>query len=252
MKDKIIREWQIFLLAVSIFTRIPISALVPYSEERKNESYKYGGLVGLLIGVLVALVYNFGLLIWPIEIVIVLSMAFGVYATGAFHEDGFADTCDGFGGGFTPERKLEIMKDSRVGAYALLGTVLILLLKYTALISIEQISSALIVSHVLSRSLAISFIYTHGYVRQTEQSKLQVAKSPSSQNDFLTLIVVAGLVLLIVPTFKLACILVVTLFLARLWFSRWMIKQVGGYTGDALGAVQQISEVICYLAFVAL
>ncbi|MDB1125122.1 adenosylcobinamide-GDP ribazoletransferase [Vibrio algarum] len=251
MKDKLIRELQVFLLAISIFTRIPVSASVPYSEARKNESYKYGGLVGLVIGGLTALVYMIAASIWPTEVAVVISMAFSVYATGAFHEDGFADTCDGFGGGFTPERKLEIMKDSRVGAYALLAVVLILLLKYTTLVSLEQIPLALVIAHVLSRSMAISFIYTHGYVRQTEQSKLKIAKSPSSKYDFLTMIIIAGLMTLFIPTFKLAFVLIATLLLARIWFSRWMIKQVGGYTGDALGAIQQISEVLCYLVFLA-
>ncbi|WED24585.1 adenosylcobinamide-GDP ribazoletransferase [Vibrio sp. JC009] len=251
MKEKLTREWQIFLLSVSIFTRIPVSANVPYSEDRKNESYKYCGLVGLVIGVLTALVFSVANLIWPVEVSVVISMAFSIYATGAFHEDGFADTCDGFGGGFTPERKLEIMKDSRIGAYALLGMVLILLLKYTTLISLEQIPLSLIIAHVLSRSLAVSFIYTHGYVRQTELSKLKVAKSPSSKKDFVTLATVAALVLLLIPTFKSAVVLIATLFLARIWFGRWMVKQVGGYTGDALGAVQQISEVLCYLVLIA-
>ncbi|MDG3085190.1 adenosylcobinamide-GDP ribazoletransferase [Vibrio hannami] len=251
MKEKLIKESQIFLLAVAIFTRIPVSASVPYSEELKNESYKYCGLVGLLIGCLTAIVFSAANAIWPVEVSVVISMAFSIYATGAFHEDGFADTCDGFGGGFTPEKKLEIMKDSRIGAYALLGMIMILLLKYTSLVSLEQIPLALIIAHVLSRSMAVSFIYTHGYVRQTEQSKLKVAKSPSSKSDFVTLLVVAALTTLLIPTFKLAVLLIVTLIAARLWFSRWMVKQVGGYTGDALGAVQQMSEVLCYLVFLA-
>ncbi|SON53411.1 adenosylcobinamide-GDP ribazoletransferase [Vibrio tapetis] len=252
MIDKLTREWQVFLLSVAIFTRIPISASVPYSEERKNESYKYCGLVGLLIGSLTALVYFVCQLIWPVDVAVVLSMSFSIYATGAFHEDGFADTCDGFGGGFTAERKLAIMKDSRIGAYALLGMVMLILLKYTTLVSLTQVPIALIVAHVLSRTLSVSFVHTHGYVRQVEQSKLQIAKSANSKSDAITLIVIATLVVLIALPMKSALILVSVLFIARLWFSRWMVKQVGGYTGDALGAVQQMSEVICYLVLLLL
>ncbi|MEI6890642.1 MAG: adenosylcobinamide-GDP ribazoletransferase [Pontiella sp.] len=247
MKEKLTREWHIFLLSVAIFTRIPVSTSVPYSEERKNESYKYCGLVGLLIGSLTAGVFCLFNLFWPPTVAVVISMVFSVYATGAFHEDGLADTCDGFGGGFTTARKLEIMKDSRIGAYALLGMVLILLLKYTTLTALSQVPLALMIAHVLSRSLAVSFIYTHGYVRQTEQSKLNVVKSPSSQRDFMTLIVIACLVILMIPDVRVILALVVILLLSRLVLSRWMIQQVGGYTGDALGAVQQISEVVCYL-----
>ena len=249
MQEKLIRELQIFLLSVSIFTRIPVSGSVPYSEERKNESYKYCGLVGLLVGGLTALVFSASTMLWPVEVSVVISMAFSVYVTGAFHEDGFADTCDGFGGGFTPERKLEIMKDSRIGAYALLGMILILLLKYTCLISLQQVPLALIIAHVFSRSMAVSFIYTHGYVRQTDQSRLKVAKSLSSKSDFFTLVTIVCLVTLLIPAFKTAVILLVVLSAARIWFSRWMMKQTGGYTGDVLGAVQQMSEVLCYLVF---
>ncbi len=252
MVDKLTREWQVFLLSVAIFTRIPIPASVPYSEERKNESYKYCGLVGLLIGSLTAIVFYICQLLWPIEIAVVISMSFSIYATGAFHEDGFADTCDGFGGGFTAERKLEIMKDSRIGAYGLLGMVMLILLKYTTLISLAEVPVALIVAHVLSRTLSVSFVHTHGYVRQIEQSKLQIAKSSNSQSDAITLALIALFVVMIALPIKTALILVSVLFIARLWFSRWMVKQVGGYTGDALGAVQQISEVICYLVLLTL
>ncbi len=252
MVDKLTREWQVFLLSVAIFTRIPIPASVPYSEERKNESYKYCGLVGLLIGSLTALVFYICQLLWPIEVAVVISMSFSIYATGAFHEDGFADTCDGFGGGFTAERKLEIMKDSRIGAYGLLGMVMLILLKYTTLISLAEVPVALIVAHVLSRTLSVSFVHTHGYVRQIEQSKLQIAKSSNSQSDAITLALIALFVVMIALPIKTALILVSLLFIARLWFSRWMVKQVGGYTGDALGAVQQISEVICYLVLLTL
>lgn len=247
MNSFLLREWQIFLLSLSIFTRIPVSAEVPYSEERKNESYKYCGLVGLVTGILTAMVYAIAAHLWPADVAIVLSMIFSVYITGAFHEDGFADTCDGFGGGFTPERKLEIMKDSRVGAYGLIGMVLILMLKFTILTSITEVATALIVAHVLSRSLAVSYIFTHGYVRQTEESKLKVAKSPSSSSDFAYLTMIALLTLVIFTSAKTSVLLILGLLVLRWLCSRWMMRQVGGYTGDALGAVQQISEVVCYL-----
>ncbi len=180
MNRFLLREWQVFLLSLSIFTRIPISMSVPYSEERKNESYKYCGLVGFVVALLTSVVFVVSSAIWPTEVAVVLSMIFSVYITGAFHEDGFADTCDGFGGGFTPERKLEIMKDSRVGAYGAVGMILLLLLKFSILSSLSHVVVALIVAHVLSRSLAVSFIFSHGYVRQTEDSKLKIAKSQTA------------------------------------------------------------------------
>lgn len=241
------REWQVFLLSLSIFTRIPISMSVPYSEERKNESYKYCGLVGLVVALLTSVIFVVSSAIWPIEVAVVISMIFSVYITGAFHEDGFADTCDGFGGGFTAERKLEIMKDSRVGAYGSLGMILILLLKFSILSSLSHVVLALIVAHVLSRSLAVSFIFTHGYVRQTEDSKLKIAKSPNSSSDLAYILMIALLVLVLFTSAKTSVLLIITLLLFRWICSKWLIRQVGGYTGDALGAIQQMSEIVCYL-----
>ncbi|MCW8329139.1 adenosylcobinamide-GDP ribazoletransferase [Photobacterium sp. SDRW27] len=246
MKRTLLREWQVFLLSLAIFSRIPVSESVPYSEERKNESYKYCGLVGLVVGSLTALLYYLSSQLWPNDVAVALAMIFSVYITGAFHEDGFADTCDGFGGGVTPERKLEIMKDSSVGAYGVLGIVLVLLLKFTLLTSLSSVPVALVVAYVVSRSLAVSFIYTHAYVRQTEQSKLKVAQSPSSKNDAITLLVIALAIIIGCLSVKVGLTLVITLLLFRVVFSRWLIRQVGGYTGDALGAIQQMSEVICY------
>lgn len=247
MKRMVQREWQVFLLSLSIYSRVPVSASIPYSEERKNESYKYCGLVGLVVGLLTALVYYLSSQVWPADVAVVLSMIFSVYITGAFHEDGFADTCDGFGGGMTRERKLEIMKDSSVGAYGVLGIVLILLLKFTLLTSLTSVSVALVVAYVVSRSLAVSFIYTHAYVRQTEQSKLNVAKSPSSNIDFITLLAIALVTIIVCLGIKLGLILMITMLISRVFFSRWLLRQVGGYTGDALGAIQQMSEIICYI-----
>ena len=247
MKRMALREWQVFLLSLSIYSRVPVSISIPYSEERKNESYKYCGLVGLVVGMLTALLYYLSSQIWPSDVAVVLSMIFSVYITGAFHEDGFADTCDGFGGGMTQERKLAIMKDSSVGAYGVLGVVLILLLKFTLLTSLPSVPVALIVAYVVSRSLAVSFIYTHAYVRQAEQSKLNVAKSPSSNLDFIILLAIALVTIIACLGIGLGTILMIAMLISRVFFSRWLLKHVGGYTGDALGAIQQMSEIICYI-----
>lgn len=252
MKQWLIREWQVYCLALMIFTRIPVPQSTPYSEALKNESYKYAGLVGLLVGGLNAVVYFLAVQLWPIEIAVVLSMMAGIYLTGAFHEDGFADTCDGFGGGFTPQRKLEIMKDSRVGAYALLGIVMILLLKYSSLTALGQfgmseVMISIVLAHILSRTIAVSFIYTHDYVRQTEHSKLKVSPSQHAKRDRDTLLIIALGSLALLPYWSYAIGIVAFLSITRWLLGRWMVRQVGGYTGDALGATQQITEGVCYL-----
>lgn len=252
MNKLILREWQLFLLSISIFTRIPVPASLPYSEDLKNESYKYCGLVGLVIGTLTSIVFYIFNTYWSVNVAVAISMAFSVYITGAFHEDGFADTCDGLGGGFTPERKLEIMKDSRVGAYGVLGIVLILLTKFALLTSTTTIYTLLIVGHVMSRAIAVSFVFTHNYVRQTSDSKLNTAKSNSSVSDLFTIIVITmGCSLFFLNLFQL--LVIVSVILVLRWVAgRWMVSQIGGYTGDVLGAIQQAFEIVCYLTIIAI
>lgn len=102
-----------------------------------------------------------------------LSMSASLWTTGAFHEDGFADTCDGFGGDWSKEDILRIMKDSRLGAYGVIGILLVLLLKYNALLSlpVKLVPPALIAGHATSRLLPVLAIASMRYVRQDQTSK---------------------------------------------------------------------------------
>jgi len=131
------REWNCFLTALLFFTRIPVPKSYQYKETYSSPSSKYLTLIGWIIGGIAGAVFYTTSLLFPIEIAIVLSMISTVFFTGAFHEDGFADVCDGFGGGWGKENILKIMKDSTVGAYALIGTSLLLLLKFNALVALE-------------------------------------------------------------------------------------------------------------------
>ena len=113
------------------FTRIPIPFKIPYSNEIMNQSQKYYAAIGLLVGAFNALIYTICQFILPIDISIIISIIVSVLLTGAFHEDGFTDVCDSFGGGYGKEKILTIMKDSRIGAYGVIGVILLLLLKFT-------------------------------------------------------------------------------------------------------------------------
>lgn len=106
-----------FATALMFFTRIPVPFAIPYSSEIMNQSQKYFAWVGLLVGLLNALILYGSVQLFNLEIGIVLMMIGSVLLTGAFHEDGFTDMCDSFGGGYGKEKILTIMKDSRVGAY---------------------------------------------------------------------------------------------------------------------------------------
>jgi adenosylcobinamide-GDP ribazoletransferase len=189
---------------------------------------------------------------WPVSIL--LSLITGIWITGAFHEDGFADMCDGFGGGWTKEKILLIMKDSRIGAYGMLGLLLLMLLKFYSLqsLSLQTALIAMVVAHSLSRFTAVTIIYTHPYVRENEDSKAKPVSKGISAAE-LAIAGLFGLLPLLLATVLLhRYIWLVTLpavWLARTYMSRLMRKWIGGYTGDCLGAVQQVAETVVYLCF---
>ena len=117
MQSQLQKQWRYFLLAVGFFTRIPVPSFADFQEVELNHSVKYFPLVGILIGCLGALSFYLASLILPQKIAVLISMAATIYATGAFHEDGLADSADGMGGGWQREQILTIMQDSRLGTY---------------------------------------------------------------------------------------------------------------------------------------
>src|ERR1700712_3963673 len=143
------KEIRIFFTALMYFTRIPCPKWVDHSEEYLNKSSRYFPLVGIIIGAISGFTYWGFQWILPGEIALLLAMIASILATGAFHEDGFADVCDGFGGGWTKEKILLIMKDSRLGTYGVVGIGLMLLLKWTVLkyLPAETIVVTLISGH---------------------------------------------------------------------------------------------------------
>ena len=150
------KEITYFLTALMFFTRIPIPFKIPYSNEIMNQSQKYYAAIGLLVGLFNAVIYTICQFILPVDISIIITMIASVLLTGAFHEDGFTDVCDSFGGGYGKEKIMTIMKDSRIGAYGVIGAILLLLLKYTSLKHIAEdnywlMIFTLITAHSVSR-----------------------------------------------------------------------------------------------------
>lgn len=252
-KNSMKKEIQIFLTAVMFFTRIPCPKWVNHDAEYLRKSSKYFSLVGVIVGAIGALVFYGSAFIFSTEIAIVLSMIATIYVTGAFHEDGFADVCDGLGGGWTKEKILLIMKDSRLGTYGAVGLILILALKFTSLREIPTtfIPLVLISGHSLSRFIATTLIYTHPYVRDTDDSKAK----PAAKNISVGMLVLSGL-FGIAPLlfFKTPWIFItlVPCYLAKVYLGTKFTKWLGGQTGDCAGAVQQLCEVIFYLSLLVL
>jgi len=246
------KEIQLFFTALMFYTRIPVPQRAVYSGEYPSGTTKYLPLIGWIIGGLSALTFYACSFILPVSVSIMLSMIVSIIATGAFHEDGLADTCDGFGGGRTKEKKLEIMKDSRTGVFGVTGLVLILGLKYITLVETDRIilPFTIIAAHSLSRFAAITIMYTHRYVRGEDSKITSVSKEISIPD-----MAFAG-IFGILPIFLfqniIFFILLIPVFFMQLLLGIYFKKQIGGYTGDCLGATQQVCEVVFYLSLLIL
>ncbi|TXH07630.1 MAG: adenosylcobinamide-GDP ribazoletransferase [Rhodocyclaceae bacterium] len=246
------RELEYFFGAIRFFTRLPVPGWVGHSAEALNRSARYFPAVGLLIGGIGALVYLAALQLWPQPVAVLLSMAATIYATGAFHEDGLADTVDGLGGGWDKLRILEIMKDSRVGSYGVIAMVLALLGKFALLSALDAtlVPWALIAGHALSRFCSTALLATMDYVREDLLAKAKPLATRLTAGELLVALAFGLLALAAVPLPKAAagCILA---SLATLWLAAKFRRWLGGYTGDCLGATQQLSELAFYLGLLA-
>jgi len=249
------RETTYFLTALMFFTRIPIPLKLDYSDAIMNQSQKYYPLVGIIIGSFNAVVFWLFQHILPTDISLILMMVGSVLLTGAFHEDGFTDVCDSFGGGYGKEKILTIMKDSRIGAYGVIGIVLLLLLKFAGMkhlaeTSVNSFMLILIVAHSNSRYLSGLMIHTHQYVTDIDLSKSKpIANKALPANTLLI-----GLFFALVPFVFLqnpVYLLVLPFaYTGKLYLGWYFKKHIGGYTGDCLGTVQQITEVLIYIGFI--
>lgn len=242
-------ELSLMKLALSFLTRIPVK-ITDYSDHKLNEATGYFPLVGVLIGSILALCFYGLSLILPTAIAVTAIIVIGFLLTGGFHEDGLADVADGFGGAFEPSKKLEIMKDSRLGTYGTLALISLFAIKYQVLVASSNIPILLIVAHSISRTFATSIIGKCAYVTEDALSKVKpVAKRLSSNAEirlWLTFIAVCALLLFTGVTLLGLIILIVSCFALRYVLINWFKKHINGYTGDCLGAAQQLFEVFVY------
>lgn len=247
------RELHIFLTATMFYTRIPCPKWVDHNPEILSKSSKYISLIGIVIGVIGALIFYGASFVFSNEIAILFSMVATIYATAGFHEDGFADVCDGFGGGWTKEKILVIMKDSSIGVYGGIGIIMILAFKFCSLseISIKFIPLAIIAGHSTSRLMATTLLFTHRYVRATEDSKSKSAAKKMSVNMLLVNTLLGCLPLLFFKRWEVFLVLI-PMYLSKMFLAAKFKKWIGGQTGDCAGAVQQVSEVVFYLSLVVL
>jgi len=266
-----------YLLAVQFFTRIPIvgrlADWVGYSPELLRASAGHFPGVGILVGILAALVYGLIQALLPDTpftplVAAVLSTAATVLLTGGFHEDGLADVADGLGGSQDRDRALEIMKDSRVGAFGAMALMLALLGKMALLAMLGSvdvspaeigedasfsnwyIGAALLTGHVVSRGLPLLLIWLLPHVGNTASSKSKPLADQISPGSLLVAFIWSFVVLALASLALDALSVIVACsfaLLALLWMGALFKRRLQGFTGDCLGAAQQVCEIAFYL-----
>ncbi|WP_039786365.1 adenosylcobinamide-GDP ribazoletransferase [Herbaspirillum huttiense] len=249
-------QLRLFFTALQFFTRLPIPRWVGFQPHWLQHATRYFPLVGWIVAWACALVYLLAVQFWPQMVAVLLSTAAGIWLTGAFHEDGFADVCDGLGGAVNRERALEIMRDSRLGSYGVIGIVALLLAKLAALQALLplQVLAVLGMAHPLSRWLATCLIWRMEYVR--EEGKVKPLAQQMGQGEFLlatffAVLPVIGVIALGMMSWQRIAAGVLLAAVATLWLAARFRRRLGGYTGDCLGAVQQLSETAFYLGALA-
>jgi len=256
------KEWRNFLLALGFFTRIPVPSFPDFKESDLNGATQYFPFIGIIVGIVGAAVFSISIRFLPLNIAVLISMASTIYLTGAFHEDGLADSADGLGGGWQREQILTIMQDSRLGTYGATALFLILITKFELLIAlpVDSIPAVLIASHATSRLSAVYLMACLNYVKATGKAKPLAKKVSLNGLAIATLFGVSPVVILCwqfkplmlsakVWWIFLLCLLI-PMLITWVWWRNKLKKWLGGYTGDCLGAMQQICELSFYFGLV--
>ncbi len=279
MKEQI----KIFFTALMFYTRIPCPKTIDHSDEYINKATRYFPLIGYVVALIQTFIFiASSFLFGKIELAVLLMMVGQILTTGAFHEDGFADVCDGFGGGWTKDKILDIMKDSRVGAYGAIGTIMLLIIKfYCFLILFNIVGSVfennfynefkinnllnfnntvhyslvifilLLIINGVSRLVAASFIFTHNYVSINDTSKAKPVANNVNYINFWIALIITLIPIPFLFYFNFASVFIfIPIIFIRFLLGNYFNKWIGGYTGDCLGATQQIMEVVFLLGLI--
>ena len=236
-----------FLIALQFLTILPIKIKSEIKEKDFGASLLYFPIVGLGIGLVLSL-STFLLSSLPVLIKSAIILTVSTVITGGIHLDGFADTCDGFYGNRPREKILEIMRDSHIGTMGVIGVVSLLLLKFSLIASLrnEILWKALILMAVFSRWTQCLACSNSVYARKEGKAKYFIEYA--SKRDvfigglfslalFVLLMQIKGIILFLVSA--------PMIFL----FLQYIKKKIGGMTGDTIGAISEVAEVLILLFF---
>lgn len=249
-------EMEHFRNATRFMTILPVrAAATEIAPDWLTRCLKYSPLVGIGIGLVSGLVLLIATELWNETIAAMLAVATSIALTGALHEDGFADTFDGFGGGFTVERRLAIMKDSRIGTYGALALGLNVALRIAALAALTpwQGVAALIAAHAAARAAPAWVMTRLAYSGDVSAMKVAYAESRPRVDELqlgLIFVLLAILPLTLISASAVAFGALLGAASATL-LALWARRLIGGYTGDVLGGIEQAFEIGFLLGVVA-
>ena len=242
-----------FYMALQFLTRLPIPSNVEHIDDEFARSARFYPAIGLVVGCAVALVYAFACIAVSHVVAVVLSIIASIAITGALHEDGLADSADGLFGGYERERILEIMRDSAVGVFGILALLGVFFLKFSALSQMWFWDTIWIIvsAHVISRHAMVEVIHRYDYAR-AETAKFARPEVGDEDLTYARLWTAATLVAaLFLVSFMPVLLGVVLAAVGVALLARAFVSKIGGYTGDCLGATQQLAEVAFLIGAVA-
>lgn len=254
MKD----ELRLFLAALLFLTRVPVPGRVGAPPPALEESARYFPLVGLLVGAWASGVLWLAAHVFSALVALLLALAATAWITGALHEDGLADTCDGLGGGAGRERALAIMKAPHLGSYGVLGLVLVLALKVAALHALAMRDfvatlAMLPLAHAGSRAVCVALMRWLPYAREAAQSRVPLRRARAAVAALaLVWALLAGVAATAFVPLPAVLAAAGAMLAVALLVALGLQRRLGGFTGDTLGAAQQLSELAAYLAALAL
>ena len=236
-------------LAVLLLTRLPAGRIADPVPAMAAACWAYP-LAGLYVGMIAALVLTG--VAWaglPPAVSAGLALAAGALATGGLHEDGLADTADGFGGGRDRDHKLAIMRDSRIGSYGTLALMLTLGLRWSALATLvdqdAQLAAAAVVAIAMASRAALPVVLA--LLPPARSDGLGHAASRPPRVQAATAVAIGVLALALLLGFSAAVAIVIGLAVTLLVSARLALRQIGGQTGDVLGAMQQAGDLCAWI-----
>jgi adenosylcobinamide-GDP ribazoletransferase len=248
------RQVNTFLAAVMFLTRLPVGRFHQFRDEDVASSTIYFPIVGALIGLAGGLALLASAVL-PSFVAVLISMLVTICLTGGLHEDGLADSADGLIGGQDPRRRLEIMKDSRIGAYGALALWFSLtakLISIQSLLAVNLVTAirASVIGHCLGRTATVALLTCLPYARLEDSKSSNFGNKVTLRQLALVLVVAVILSLSMLSVQGVFCLTaaVAITFACGLYFK----DKIGGITGDCLGAANQLVELSAYLSLLTL